>query len=135
MELIEELKELRATLKADGYKDWCHAQLTIDKCIEVVVKNTNSTHTILTADILKEIGFKDLGQCKFRFFEDMNYWVKNQICLFYNTPISTDYQDSFYIGFAEMRQCECIAIAFRWIDSLEELTNIYESITNKAIYT
>lgn len=34
--LIKELKELQATLKDDGYKDWCYAQLTIDKAIKVV---------------------------------------------------------------------------------------------------
>lgn len=34
--LIKELNELQATLKADGYKDWCYAQLTIDKAIKVV---------------------------------------------------------------------------------------------------
>jgi hypothetical protein len=86
----------------------------------------------LTTDILKELGFKDNGQCKFELFESMGYWVKNSICLFYNVPIS-NYQDSFYIGYAEMRQGKYVAVAFRWIDSLEELTSIYESITQKLI--
>lgn len=43
--LIEELQELQATLKNDGYKDWCYAQLTIDKAIKVV-KNCNIPHVI-----------------------------------------------------------------------------------------
>jgi hypothetical protein len=34
--LIKELNELQATLKADGYKDWCYAQLTIGKAIKAV---------------------------------------------------------------------------------------------------
>jgi len=36
--LINELNELRTTLKADGYKDWCYAQLTIDKAINAIKK-------------------------------------------------------------------------------------------------
>lgn len=135
MELIGELKELRATLKSDGYKDWCHSQLTIDKCIKVVKKITNNTHTILTVNILIEKGFEDIGKCKFKPFENMSYWVKNGICLFYNTPISKDYQEKFYVGYVDMRQGEYFVVAFRWIDSLEDLTNIYESITQKSIYT
>jgi len=63
----------------------------------------------------------------------MHYWVKNSICLFYNTPINTVWQDSFNIGYAEMRQGRYVAVAFRWIDSVEELTQIYESITRKKI--
>ena len=35
--LIEELKELQNTLKADGYKSWCYAQLTIDKAINALI--------------------------------------------------------------------------------------------------
>jgi hypothetical protein len=89
---------------------------------------SNGLHTLLTTGILEELNFKDNGKCKFEGFENMNYWVKNGICLFYNTPISTDYQDHFYIGYAEMRQGKYVAVAFKWIDSLEELTQIYEGI-------
>ena len=38
--LIKELEELQSTLKADGYKDWCYAQLTVNKAIKVI-KNCN----------------------------------------------------------------------------------------------
>lgn len=88
--------------------------------------------TTLTTNILKELRFKDSGQCKFELFESMSYWVKNGICLFYNTPAS-NYQDGFYVGYAEMRQGKYVAVAFRWINSLEELTQIYESITQKLL--
>lgn len=94
---------------------------------------SNEIYTLLTTAILNELGFKDNGQSKFELFEGMSYWVKNSICLFYNTPINKDYQDSFYIGYAEMRQGKYVAVAFRWIDSVEELTQIYESITRKLI--
>ena len=40
-----------------------------------------------------------------------------------------------YIGYAEMRQSKYVAVAFRWIDSLEELTQIYESIIQSSIET
>lgn len=89
--------------------------------------------TILTTGILQNLEFEDVGQSKFKLFENMNYWVKNGICLFYNTPVKADYQESFYVGYAEMRQGEYVAVAFRWIDNLEELTKIYESIVFKPI--
>jgi len=95
--------------------------------------NSNEMYTLLTTTILDEFGFEDKGQCTFKFFEGMCYWVKNGICLFYNIPTHTNYQDSFYIGYAEMRQGEYVAVAFRWIDSVEELTQIYEHILKKPI--
>jgi len=95
--------------------------------------HNNELYTLLTTAILDELGFKDNGQSKFELFEGMSYWVKNSVCLFYNTPISKDHQDSFYIGYAEMRQGKYVAVAFRWIDSVEELTQIYEAIIGKKI--
>lgn len=95
--------------------------------------HNNELYTILTTDILEELEFKDNGKCDFELFENMNYWVKNGICLFYNTPISENYQEHFYIGYAEQRQSKYVAVAFRWIDSLEELTQIFEGITQKKI--
>ena len=93
----------------------------------------NAIYTVLTTDILFELHFENVGKCKFKFFINMNYWVRNGICLFYNTPINTDYQEKFYIGYAEMRQGKYVAVAFRWIDSVEELTKIYESIIQSPI--
>lgn len=95
--------------------------------------HNNELYTLLTTGVLQELDFKNNGQSKFELFENMSYWVKNSICLFYNTPINTDWQDSFYVGYAEMRQSKYVAVAFRWIDSVEELTQIYESITRKKI--
>jgi len=89
--------------------------------------------TILTEVILKNLGFSKNEIFKFPLFENMGYWVKNGVCLFYNMPIQKDYQESFYVGYGEQRQGTYIAVAFRWIDNLEELTQIYESIVVKKI--
>lgn len=96
-------------------------------------QHNNELYTLLTTDVLQELGFNDNGRCDFDGFENMNYWVKSGICLFYNTPVNTEWQDSFYIGYAENRQGKYVAVAFRWIDSEEELTKIYESIKIKKI--
>lgn len=84
--------------------------------------------TLLTVDKLKELGFSDVGSCSFEHFKKMNYWVKNGVCLFYNTPVKTDWQDSFLVGYATMQQGEHVAVSFRWIKDVETLTAIYENI-------
>jgi len=45
----QELIELKNTLKADGYKDWCYSQLTIDKAISTI----KNTHPSSTSSIIK----------------------------------------------------------------------------------
>lgn len=94
---------------------------------------SNELYTLLTTGILEELGFKNVGQSKFELYKNLHYWVKNSICLFYNTPVKTDYQAAFLIGYAEQRQGKYIATTFRWIKSEEELTQIYEAITQKKI--
>lgn len=94
---------------------------------------TKEKYTVLTEAILEEYGFSNHQKCQFRNFELMSYWVKNGVCLFYNTPVNTNFQDSFLIGFAEMRQCKYVAVGFRWINSEEDLIRIYEGITGKLI--
>jgi len=98
-----------------------------------ILKSKPELYTMLTTSVLKELNFKNIGKCEFELFDNMNYWVKNGICLFYNTPISEDYQDSFYIGYAEMRQSKYVAVAFKWINSKEELSQIYEAIIGVKI--
>lgn len=44
-DLIKELKELRATLKGEGFEDWCYSQLTVDKAIKVV-ENCNLAYVM-----------------------------------------------------------------------------------------
>lgn len=90
---------------------------------------TGKEYTLLTPQLLENLHFTNMGKCEFPKFENMNYWVKNGICLFYNVPEPTDYQAHFYIGYAEMRRSQYTAVAFRWINSLEELTLVYENLT------
>lgn len=103
------------------------------KNLKTVKNNYKFTYAILTDKLLKKLNFKDVGKCSFELFENMNYWVKNGVCLFYNTPVNTEWQDSYYVGYVEMRQGVYVAVGFRWINNLEDLTKIYESITNKKI--
>lgn len=58
-ELIKELNELQATLKADGYKDWCYAQLTIDKAIQQL-KNCNLQNVMRSTLQQKEESYKGI---------------------------------------------------------------------------
>ena len=95
--------------------------------------HNNELYTLLTTEVLEELGFKDNGQSVFELFENMHYWVKNGICLFYNPRSKTDWQGSFLVGYAEIIQGKYVAVAFRWTDSVEELTQIYETITQKKI--
>jgi len=96
-------------------------------------RDEDSKRTKLTPSVLKGLEFVDKGKCPFELFKNMNYWVKNGICLFYNTPVAKDYQEKFYIGYAEMRQGQYVAVGFKWIGTMEELTEIYESIIGKPI--
>ncbi len=95
--------------------------------------HSNELYTLLTIGILEELGFKNVGQSKFELYDNLHYWVKNGICLFYNTPVKNEYQESFLIGHAELRQGKYIATTFKWIDSEEQLTQIYEAIVDKKI--
>ena len=94
---------------------------------------TNKNKILITPEILTELGFTNRGKSVFKQYKKMNYWVKNKVCLFYNTPVSEFYQESYYIGYAELNQGKYYAVGIRWIDSVEELTKIYECLTNKSI--
>lgn len=97
------------------------------------MKKNKITGYTLTPKELKLLGFSDKGKCPFPNFTNMNYWVKNGICLFYNTPEPEDYQAKYYIGYAEQRCSNYVAVAFRWIDTVEELTTLYETLTQVKI--
>lgn len=90
-------------------------------------------HTLLTPEILEGLNFKDNGKCDFKHYDNMNYWVREGFCLFYNTPILYGNENHFYAGYAEMRSGEYVAVAFRWITSLEGLKQIFEGIMNKPL--
>jgi hypothetical protein len=63
-------------------------------------------------------------------FEDitMPYYVRESILLFFNTPL-TEYNNSYLIGYAEMRQGKYKAVTFRWVSEQEDVIKIYEAIT------
>ena len=86
---------------------------------------------LLYPTLLTELGFKHNKSL----FENHNmpYYVKNSICLWYNTPIQLGMESSYLIGYAEMRAGKYYAVSFRWITKLKELTKIYEAITDKNI--
>lgn len=96
-------------------------------------KTNNTKKTLLTPGILKELGFEDNGRCEFECFEGMNYFAKNGVCLFYNTPIIKGDENSFYIGYADLMNHKYVAVAFKWIHYAEELVQIYNAITNDKI--
>ncbi len=87
---------------------------------------------ILSDEILQELGFKDNGLSPFEAYRTMGYWVKNQVCLFYNTS-KVDYQESYLAGYAEIRRGEYTAVSFRWINHLDELSQIYKALTTKVL--
>ena len=87
----------------------------------------------ITPNKLKALRFHDNGKCEFPLFEGMNYWVRNSVCLFYNTQLQLSNEYTHYIGYAEMRQGKYVAVGFRWINSLEDVVDVYEAVTGKSI--
>lgn len=83
----------------------------------------------LTPKSLKALGFLDNGRCGFDGFENMNYWVREGVCLFYNIPVDKNNQASYYVGYATMNLGIYRAVAFRWISTTKELMAIYKSVT------
>ena len=86
---------------------------------------------LLSPKLLIELGFKHNKP----FFKNHNmpYYVKNSICLWYNAPIQLGMESSYMIGYAEMRGGKYYSVSFKWINTLKELTKIYEAITDKKI--
>lgn len=89
--------------------------------------------TYLSPKLLTDLDFKHIESTTTFDNIGMPYYVKNSILLFYNTPIQLGMENSFMVGYGEMRQGKCYAVSFRWIKTLEDLTPIYESITNILI--
>ncbi len=91
-------------------------------------------HTPLTAGILKRHGFADIGKCQFEGYENMNYWVHNGVCLFYNTPIQEGLECNFLVGYANMKMGKYYAVNFRGINNLEQLKPIYEALVGTPLH-
>jgi len=132
-EILEELVFCDNYDAAYRIKDLKKENVSLKRQVTKLKKyiNKSNIHTPLTPKILQKLGFHDNGNCEFEFFQNMNYWVKNRVCLFYNRPFKKE--DSFYVGYGNMRDGKYIAVGFKWIDSLEELTEIYEAITKLQV--
>jgi hypothetical protein len=61
----------------------------------------------------------------------MPYYVREGVLLFFNIPVTKFNDDSFLIGYGDMRCGIYYAVDFRWISTRSELIKIYEVITNK----
>lgn len=93
------------------------------------MKNNN----LLTSDYLVSKGFK-LNE-RIDIFDNfkMPYYVRNNIVLFFNSPVHEFNINDFYIGYAEMSQGKYYAVAFRWIKTKKELIEIFKAINNIEI--
>lgn len=85
---------------------------------------------MLTQELLLESGFKSNEKSPFEFLR-MPYYVKKGICLFYNTPVQIGEENTFLVGYAEMRGGKYHATTFRWIRTLDELERIYDAVLGR----
>ena len=73
--------------------------MKVQNNVTVKDQDGNSSKPLLSTGILTNLMFHDNGKCNFKHFENMHYWVKKGICLFYNYPIQEGEESSFYIGY------------------------------------
>lgn len=89
----------------------------------------------LNPKILDGLEFKLVEQSPFENYQ-MPYYVKNCVCLFFNElpkDITEIIGHSYLIGFAEMQMGKYYAVTFRWIKTVNELHDIYKTLTNKSL--
>lgn len=93
---------------------------------------TMKRETRLSFELLEKLYFnkRDHG---FEDLIDMHHFVKKGVFLFYNTPVQLGSEDSFMIGYGEMRRGKYHIVTFRWIHNLGELTDVYESVTGSKV--
>lgn len=90
----------------------------------------------LSPEEIKKLGFRKHEHNEFYLYSETNmgYYVRNGVCLFFNHPENaTHNKGSYKIGYAEMVQGEYIATTFRWIETIEQLKQVYEAITNEIL--
>ena len=86
---------------------------------------------LLTRNLLKVYHFSNIKDVNVFEGLEMSYWVKNGVCLFYNTPTQLGCESNFLIGYGSMRGGKYVAVTFKWIKTFDELTTIYEAINGK----
>jgi hypothetical protein len=85
---------------------------------------------LLDAEFLVDNGFTLNEERPFENY-DLPYYVKDSVLLFFNVPVTKWNQNSFLIGYGEMRMGKYYAVTFRWIINQKELIDIYEVLTGK----
>jgi hypothetical protein len=97
-------------------------------------KTANSNNTLLSAAFLQSEGFKlvEESQSPFENFK-MDYFVKEGVLLFFNTPVTEWNENDFLVGCAEMRCGNYYAVAFRWIKEQKDIIEIYKAVKGKDL--
>lgn len=97
-------------------------------------KTANSNNTLLSAAFLQSRGFKLLeeNESPFENFK-MDYFVKEGVILFFNTPVTEWNENDFLVGYAEMRCGKYYAVAFRWIKEQKDLIEIFKAVKGKDL--
>lgn len=94
----------------------------------------NFANTLLSATFLQSKGFKlvEESESPFENFK-MDYFVKEGILLFFNTPVTEWNENDFLVGCAEMRCGNYYVVAFRWIKEQKDLIEIYKAVKGKDL--
>lgn len=64
--------------------------------------------------------------------KQMRFFAKNGFLLFYNEPLP-GHEESFLMGYGEMRSGNYHCTSFRWAKSFDEIAKVYEAVINKNI--
>lgn len=98
--------------------------------------STNSNNTLLSAAFLQSNGFKLVKKSESPFENfNMEYFVKEGVILFFNTPVTEWNENDFLVGYAEMRRGKYCAVAFRWIREQKDLIGIFKAVRGKDLYS
>jgi hypothetical protein len=87
----------------------------------------------LTEEWLLKFGFALCPACKDFERLKMPYYAKEGVLLFFNEHRTTYELSDYYIGFGEMRGGEYSAVAFRWIEYVHQLQNLYFALTGEEL--
>jgi hypothetical protein len=94
----------------------------------------NGVYGVLSAAFLLSKGFKlvEESQSPFENFK-MNYFVKEGVILFFNTPVTEWNENDFLVGCGEMSYGKYYAVAFRWIKEQKDIIEIYKAVKGKDL--
>lgn len=97
-------------------------------------KTSNSNNTLLSTTFLQSKDFKlvEENESPFENFK-MDYFVKEGVILFFNTPVTEWNENDFLVGCAEMRCGKYYVVAFRWIKEQKDLIEIFKAVKGKDL--